>query len=182
MWWESDLMKHFQRKNLLLASLICLQHFNFHGKCFFLKGEIQKFLRLLEISCLQVRNSKLIIIIMLDILQSYMLVVYNYHCRGVFQNIFWCGCCSLLIFVAKKATWVIELQFLCMQAWWPAIIYSRNILHLLNWLHDVFNNWTHFICTSHLLATIVKIVGKANKQWTEDSEMRETVNFTIILW
>ena len=67
-------MKHFQRKNLLLASLICLQHFNFHGKCFFLKGEIQKFLKLLEISCLQVRNSKLIIIIMLHIIHLYMLV------------------------------------------------------------------------------------------------------------
>ena len=74
MWWESDLMKHFQWKNLLLASLICLQHFNFHGKCFFLKGEIQKFLKLLEISCLQVRNSKLIIIIMLHIIHLYMLV------------------------------------------------------------------------------------------------------------
>ena len=73
MWWESDLIKHFQRKYLLLASLICLQHFNFHGKCFFLKGK-QNFLKLLEISCLQVRNSKLIIIIMLHILHSYMLV------------------------------------------------------------------------------------------------------------
>ena len=74
MWWESDLMNHFQRKNLFPGSLICLQHFNFHGKCFFLKGEIQKFLKLLEISCLQVRNSKLIIIIMLHIIHSYMLV------------------------------------------------------------------------------------------------------------
>ena len=31
------------------------------------------------------------------------------------KNIFWCGCCSLLIFVAKKAGKGTELQFLCTQ-------------------------------------------------------------------
>ena len=30
--------------------------------------------------------------LMLDMLHSYMSVVYTYHCRGVFKNIFWCGC------------------------------------------------------------------------------------------
>ena len=51
----------------------------------------------------------------LDMLHSNMSVVYTYHCRGVFTNIFMCGCCSLLIFVAKKATKGTELQFLCTQ-------------------------------------------------------------------
>ena len=34
---------------------------------------------------------------------SNMSVVCTYHCRGVFhEKYFWCGSCSLLIFVAKK--------------------------------------------------------------------------------
>ena len=49
--------------------------------------------------------------LMLDMFQSYMLVVCTYYCRGVFKNVFQCGCCSLLIFVAKKATRGTELQF-----------------------------------------------------------------------
>ena len=53
--------------------------------------------------------------LMLDMLHSNMSVVCTYHCRGVFKNIFWCGCCSLLIFVAEKATKGAELQFLCTQ-------------------------------------------------------------------
>ena len=47
--------------------------------------------------------------LMLDIKSSP--IVCTYHCRGVFKNIFQCGCCSLLIFVAKKATRGTELQF-----------------------------------------------------------------------
>ena len=34
---------------------------------------------------------------------------------SVMKNISWCGCCSLLIFVAKKAGKGTELQFLCTQ-------------------------------------------------------------------
>ena len=52
---------------------------------------------------------------MLDMFHSYMSVVCTFHCRGVFKKIFWCGCCSLLIFVFKKATKGTELQFLCTQ-------------------------------------------------------------------
>ena len=48
--------------------------FQFSWEMLFFEREIQNFLKLLEISCLQVRNSKLIIIIMLHILHSYMLV------------------------------------------------------------------------------------------------------------
>ena len=50
-----------------------------------------------------------------DMFHSNMSVVCTCHCRGVFKNIFWYGCCSLLIFVAKKATKGTELQFLCTQ-------------------------------------------------------------------
>ena len=55
--------------------------------------------------------------LVLDMLHTYMSVVYTYryHCRGVFKNSFWYGCCSLLIFVAKKATKGTEIQFLCTQ-------------------------------------------------------------------
>ena len=43
--------------------------------------------------------------LMLDMLYLDMLVVRTYnHCRSVSKKIFWCSCCSLLIFVAKKAT------------------------------------------------------------------------------
>ena len=42
---------------------------------------------------------------MLDMLNLDMLVVRTHnHCRSVSKKIFWCSCCSLLIFVAKKAT------------------------------------------------------------------------------
>ena len=61
----------------------------------------------------QIDNNTLV----LDMLHTYMSVVYTYryHCRGVFKNSFWYGCCSLLIFVAKKATKGTEIQFLCTQ-------------------------------------------------------------------
>ena len=55
--------------------------------------------------------------LMLDMLHSNMSVVCTYRYRGVFHEkyIFWCGCCSLLIFVAKKAGKGTKLQFLCTQ-------------------------------------------------------------------
>ena len=42
--------------------------------------------------------------LMLYMLYSNMSVVCTCHCRGVFEKMFWCGCCSLLIFAAKKAS------------------------------------------------------------------------------
>ena len=51
--------------------------------------------------------------LILEMLYSYMSVVCIYHCIGVSKKPFWCGCCSLLIFVAKKATKGAELKFLC---------------------------------------------------------------------
>ena len=54
--------------------------------------------------------------LMLDMLHLYMSVVCTYHYSGVFhEKYFWCGCCSLSIFVAKKATKGTRLQFLCTQ-------------------------------------------------------------------
>ena len=51
----------------------------------------------------------------LDTLHSCMSVLYTYQWRGVLRNIFWYGCYSLLIFVAKKVAKGSELQFLCTQ-------------------------------------------------------------------
>ena len=49
--------------------------------------------------------------LLLDMLHSNMSVVCIYQCRYAFRNIPWCGCCSLLIVVAKKANKGTELQF-----------------------------------------------------------------------
>ena len=53
--------------------------------------------------------------LMLDMLHSNMSVVCIYQCRCAFKNIPWCGCCSLLIVVAKKANKGTEIQYLCTQ-------------------------------------------------------------------
>ena len=58
--------------------------------------------------------------LMLDLLYLSMSFVCTYHCSSVSKNIFWCGCCSLLIFVAKKAAEGTELQFLCTKAVSPS--------------------------------------------------------------
>ena len=42
-----------------VAGGLCLQCFNFHGKCFSLKAGIPEFSKMIEISCLQVMKSKL---------------------------------------------------------------------------------------------------------------------------
>ena len=49
--------------------------------------------------------------LMLDILDSNMSVVRTYHCRSVFKKIFWCGCYSLLNFVAKKLRKALNFNF-----------------------------------------------------------------------
>ena len=46
------------------------------------------------------------------------------------------------------------------------------------WTFSMLYNCTHFMCSLHLLVIIVEIVRKANR-WTEDNEMRATVNFTL---
>ena len=51
--------------------------------------------------------------LMLVMLYSNMSVLCTYLYIGAFKKIFWCGFCSLLIFLAKKATKGTELQFLC---------------------------------------------------------------------
>ena len=53
--------------------------------------------------------------LMLYMLHSNMSVVCTNHCRGVLKKIFWWGCCSLLIFVAKKTNKGTKLPFLCTQ-------------------------------------------------------------------
>ena len=64
-----------------------------------------------------------------------------------------------------------------LNAWFKGDIESRNSILVTLWNLSV-NNCTHFMYSLHLLATIVKIVRKANR-WTEDNEMRETVNVTL---
>ena len=49
--------------------------------------------------------------LMLDILYKYMSVVCTCYGRGVSKKTFWCGCCSLWIFVAKKATKALNFNF-----------------------------------------------------------------------
>ena len=51
--------------------------------------------------------------LMLVMLHSNRSVLCTYLYIGAFKKIFWCGFCSLLIFLAKKATKGTELQFLC---------------------------------------------------------------------
>ena len=100
----------------------------------------------------------------------------------VSTTIFWCGCCSLWTFVAKKATKGTELQFLCTQGTLQGGKVEDHRMMFTNHLHlpqsyiqailyickaDYMMpsiQGTHFICSSNLLGTIVKIVRKANKQ------------------
>ena len=72
------------------------------------------------------------------------------------QRFFLCGCHSLLIFVAKKATKGTELQFLCTQGTlqggrvedhrkmftyftYHNHIFKQYSIYIQNWLYDVFN-------------------------------------------
>ena len=103
------------------GTFICLYCLNFHGKCLFLKAEIQRFSKLLEISCLQLMKSKLRII-------PLCLTCFT-HYRGVSINIFWYFCCSLLIFMAKKATEGTELQ---LQSHIQALLYIYNTDYMMS--------------------------------------------------
>ena len=111
MWWESDVMKQLENP---VAGTLWLWCLNVHGKCFPSKARIQKFSKLIEISCLQVMKKQTDNhTFMLDMLHLNMSVVCTYHCRGVFHEkyfLVW-----LLFFVAKKAGRGTELQFLCTQ-------------------------------------------------------------------
>ena len=80
-----------------------------------MKARIQKFSKLIEISCLQVMKSKLTIIpsYLTCFIQTFQLCIPTIV--EVSLQRFFCGCCSLLIFVAQKATKGTELQFLCTQ-------------------------------------------------------------------
>ena len=73
--------------------------------------------KLIEISCLQVMKSKLTIIprCLTCFTQTFQLCVPIIVEMSFMKNIFWCGCRSLLIFVAKKVGEGTELQFLCIR-------------------------------------------------------------------
>ena len=73
--------------------------------------------KLIEISCFQVMKSKLTIIprCLTCFTQTFQLCVPIIVEMSFMKNIFWYGCRSLLIFVAKKVGKGTELQFLCIQ-------------------------------------------------------------------
>ena len=112
MWWESDVMK--QWKNLLLVTYV-FNVYIFMRNAFLWKRRFRIFqnwyIKLFASNDEQTDNHTSVP----DMFHSNMSVVCTCHCRGVFKNMSWYGCCSLLIFVAKKATKGTELQFLCTQ-------------------------------------------------------------------
>ena len=88
----------------------------FMGNAFLQKWVYRSF-QLIEISCLQGMKSKLTIIpqCLTCFTQTCQLCVHTIVEVSFMKSVFWCGCCSLLIFVAKKAGKGTELQFLCTQ-------------------------------------------------------------------
>ena len=83
----------------------------------FFESEDTEVSKLIEISCLQVMKSKLTITprCLTCFTQTFQLCVPIIVEMSFMKNIFWCGCRSLLIFVAKKVCKGTELQFLCIQ-------------------------------------------------------------------
>ena len=79
------------------GSLICLKCLNSHGKYLFGKGISYRVFKATK-NKLFASNEKQIdnCTLMLDMPHSYMSVVYTYHCRGVFKNIFlvWKSACA----------------------------------------------------------------------------------------
>ena len=80
------------------------------------------------------------------------------------KNIFWCGCCSLLIFVAKKAGKGTELQFLCTQGTLQGgrvedhrlmftrhlQLYIQAILYIISYKTDYNMSFTLYTGTFHM--------------------------------
>ena len=112
MWSESDVMK--QWKNLLLVAhvffLTCSWEMLFSESK---DTDVFKADR----NELFASNEKQIDshTLMLVMLHSNMSILCTYLYIGAFKKIFWCGFCSLLIFLAKNDTKGTELQFLCTQ-------------------------------------------------------------------
>ena len=82
-----------------------------------MKARIQKFLKLIEISWLQVMKRKLknLLNCLTCFPQTCQWCVSTVVKVSVMKNISWCGCCSFLIFIAKKAGKGTELRFLSTQ-------------------------------------------------------------------
>ena len=108
-----QIIKQLKWKNLLLEASYVFNVQTFMGNTFLQSGDTEVFKaaknKLFVSNEKQIDNHTL----MLDKLHSYMSVVCTYHSRGVLKTIFWCGCCSLLIFVAEKAIKGTGIQFLC---------------------------------------------------------------------
>ena len=135
-----------------VAGGLCLSCLNAHGKYFSLKARIQKFLKLIEISWLQVMKRKL-----KNLLNC--LTCFPPTCQwcvstvvkvSVMKNISWCGCCSFLIFIAKKAGKDTELRFLSKQGILQGgrvedhrLMFTRHLYH--NYLFKQYSKYIKLI-------------------------------------
>ena len=111
MWRESDLMKFLQWKTCCCYLMSLMLKFSWKTP-FSESGDTDVF---------KTNRNKLLVsnididTLILDMLHSYMSVVYNYHFRGV-SKFFFVRLFSLLIFVAIKASKGTELQCLFTQS------------------------------------------------------------------
>ena len=127
----------------------------------------------------------------LTIIPWYLTLVYTYHCGGVFKILFTLAvviCWSLL---SEKGTE----KFFCTQGTLQGgriedhrMMFTRH-MHLPQWyiqaiLYKFKTDYLMFLIAIHILypphiCWQQRLLGMQTNKWTEDSEMREIVNFTI---
>ena len=80
------------------------------------------------------------------------------------KNIFWCGCCSLLIFVAEKAGKGTELQFLCSQGTLQGgrvedhrLMFTRHLYSLQSYIQAILHIFKTDYMTSLTLYTLTPV-------------------------
>ena len=88
---------------------------------------------------------------MLDMLHSYMAFACIYHCRGVFEKVFFFYTMQPPGWKSRRPQYDIYLALVL-----KAIIYSSSTLHIYIWLHDVFNS-LHSNIRMHILQTLLYI-------------------------
>ena len=86
--------------------------------------------------------------LMLDMLHSNMSVVCTYHCKVVFKNIFWCGCCSLLISGILQDGRVEDHRMMFTGHLHLPELYFQAILYIYMYRTDYMMSLTHYTLTS----------------------------------
>ena len=136
--------------------------------------------------------------LMFDILHSRMSVVCTYNCGGVFEKIFWRSCCSLLIFVTKKATKGTEIQSLCSQGtlqggriWWCLLgtcsynnfMFQKFSTNTKRITWDVFHA-LHPNISMHILHTILYTFPNvlAGRIYLTNKRFFSWLSFTLFSW